>query len=164
MGSTLKRTLFVVLIGVLATLYACATGWPWDADMSRQPAPAPYSGPRSPVKGTLPSHGEFPLDRSQLEALYPTNPLPTSESVVEGGKQLFSVYCSPCHGPQGKGDGPVAAKFIPPTDLASPFIQENGDGWFYGTIRNGVRLMPRYGVELTPDQRWHIVTFLRTLK
>ena len=63
-----------------------------------------------------------------------------------------------------KGDGPVAEVFIPPADLANPFVQGNTDGWFYGTIRNGVRLMPRYGAELTSDQVWQIVTYLRTLE
>ena len=58
----------------------------------------------------------------------------------------------------------MAAKFIPPTDLASPFIQENTDGWFYGTIRNGIRLMPRYGAELSSHQSWQIVAFVRTLQ
>ena len=70
----------------------------------------------------------------------------------------------PCHGETGKGDGPVAAKFIPPSDLGSPFFQENSDAWFYGTIRNGVRLMPRYGAELSSHRSWQIVTYLRTLK
>ena len=104
------------------------------------------------------------MDRSKMEILYPANPLPSSEEVVEAGRQQFFVYCAPCHGPTGKGDGPVAAKFIPPTDLANPFIQENTDGWFYGTIRNGVRLMPRYGTVLSAHQSWQIVAFMRTLK
>ena len=135
-----------------------------QSEMAQQPAPAPSAGPRAPVEGTLSTEGRFPLDRSQLEVLYPTNPLPASEEVVEAGRQRFSVYCAPCHGPTGKGDGPVATKFIPPTDLASPFIQENTDGWFYGTIRNGVRLMPRYGTELSSHQSWQVVAFIRTLK
>jgi mono/diheme cytochrome c family protein len=135
-----------------------------QSDMAQQPSPAPSAGPQAPVEGTLPTHGRFPLDRSQLEVLYPTNPLSSTEEVVEDGRQEFSTYCAPCHGPTGKGDGPVSAKFIPPTDLASPFIQENADGWFYGTIRNGIRLMPRYGTELSSHQSWQIVAFIRTLK
>lgn len=135
-----------------------------QSDMAKQPAPAPYAGPLAPVEGTLPTHGRFPLDRSQMEVFSPNNPLPASQQAVEAGRERFSIYCAPCHGPTGQGDGPVAAKFIPPTDLASPFIQENTDGWFYATIRNGVRLMPRYGTELSSHQTWQIVAFLRTLE
>ncbi len=162
MGNTIKKTLLAALIAVLITLYA--TGWPWNRDMVQQPAPAPYHGPRAPVEGTLPVNGAFSWDRSQFEELYPSNPLPQSESNVEKGQSLFASYCMPCHGETGKGDGPVAAVFIPPADLANPFVQGNTDGWFYGTIRNGVRLMPRYGADLTSDQVWQIVTYLRTLE
>jgi mono/diheme cytochrome c family protein len=145
-------------LAVLLGLHGC------QSDMAEQPSPPPSAGPRAPVEGTLPTHGRFPLDRSQMAALYPVNPLASSEQAVEAGRQEFFVFCAPCHGSTGKGDGPVAAKFIPPTDLASPFIQENTDGWFYGTIRNGVRLMPRYATELTEEQSWQIVTFIRTFK
>ncbi len=162
MGNTMRRTLLAAVIGILITFYA--TGWPWNQDMSRQPAPAPYHGPRPAVKATLPVNGEFGWSRTQFEELYPSNPLPPSDSNVEQGQSLFMSYCMPCHGETGKGDGPVAAKFIPPSDLSSPFIQENSDAWFYGTIRNGVRLMPRYGAELSSHRSWQIVTYLRTLK
>ncbi len=159
MARALKiRGRFLVSLTLLVGFSGC------QSDMARQPAPAPYAGPQAPVEGTLPTHGRSLLDRSRLEVLYPENPLPASPEIFEAGRQLFSVYCAPCHGPTGKGDGPVAAKFIPPTDLASPFMQENTDGWLYGTIRNGVRLMPRYAIELTEDQSWEIVAYLRTLK
>ena len=159
MARALKiRGRVLLTLTLLLGFYGC------QSDMAVQPAPAPYAGPQEPVEGTLPTHGRFPLDRSRLEVLYPDNPLPASAEVSEAGRQHFSVYCAPCHGPNGKGDGPVAAKFIPPTDLANPFIQENTDGWLYGTIRNGVRLMPRYGIELTEEESWQIVAFLRTLK
>ena len=158
----MKRTLLVTIIAVLITFYA--TGWPWSTDMVEQPAPAPYHGPRPAVEGTLPVSGEFSWDRSQLEQLYPSHPLPPSDSNLQKGQSLFSSYCAPCHGESGKGDGPVAKVFIPPSDLGDPFVQINTDGWFYGTIRNGVRLMPRYGAELTSEQTWQIVIYLRTLQ
>lgn len=160
----MDRALRISTVMGLVTLALLLGTSSCQSDMAKQPAPAPSAGPQAPVEGTLPTHGRFPLDRSQLEVLYPTNPLPASEEVVEAGRQQFSVYCAPCHGPTGKGDGPVAAKFIPPTDLASPFIQENTDGWFYGTIRNGIRLMPRYGAELSAHQSWQIVAFVRTFQ
>ncbi len=137
----MKKTFLAALVGVLLTFYA--TGCPWNTDMSKQPVPAPYHGPRPAVDATLPMNGEFGWSRTQFEDLYPTNPLPPSDSNVKKGQSLFTSYCMPCHGETGKGDGPIAAKFIPPSDLGSPFIQENSDAWFYGTIRNGVRLMPR---------------------
>ncbi len=154
----IQMRLAILTLLVLLGSHGC------QSEMARQPSPPPAAGPLAPVEGTLSTEGRFPLDRSQLGVQFPTSPLASSEEVVEAGREQFSVYCAPCHGPTGKGDGPVSAKFIPPTDLASPFIQENPDGWFYGTIRNGVRLMPRYGTELSAHQSWQIVAFVRTFK
>ena len=150
--------------GTLLLLTLWALAWPWSRDMVEQPAPAPYQNLRPPVAGTLPTHGESHLDREQLEEAFSVNPVPSSDAALVRGKRNYDVYCTPCHGSTGQGDGPVSAVFLPPPDLGSSFIQENSDAWLYGAIRHGVRLMPRYGSELLPRERWEIVHFLRTFE
>jgi hypothetical protein len=43
-------------------------------------------------------------------------------------------------------------------------VQQHSDGWLYGTITNGTAQMPRYLYELTPRERWAIVTFEREMR
>ena len=77
------------------------------------------------------------------------------------GRALFGIYCVPCHGLTGAGDGTVSKYFGSIPDLTGPDVQQHGDGWFYATITNGTERMPRYVSELTPAERWQIVHFLR---
>lgn len=92
------------------------------------------------------------------------NPIKPSAASVANGKRLFGIYCSPCHGPEAKGDGPVAKKFVPPPDLTLPMFRERTDGFIYGTIRNGGALMPPQGEVLAPAERWDIVNYIRHLQ
>ena len=92
------------------------------------------------------------------------NPVPsTPESVAKGGA-LFAIYCTPCHGASGKGDGLVAAKFVPPPDLTNLDLQKTRtDGYWQSYLSVGGAVMPSYGEALTPEERWHVVNYVRTL-
>src|SRR5574337_677168 len=62
--------------------------------------------------------GELYYPKEQREqAAARKNPMPATPESVKTGGELFAIYCTPCHGPGGKGDGLVAAKFVPPPDL-----------------------------------------------
>ncbi|MBI4455554.1 MAG: c-type cytochrome [Acidobacteria bacterium] len=161
MATALKGGSLILLITALIGLYAA--GWPWSTDMVLQPSLAPFEGPRPPVEGTLPVEGDFALQRWQMEQLL-KNPLPQSAAGIEKGRFLFSMYCSPCHGTQGRGDGPVVKVFVQPGDLRHPAVQAQSDAWMYGTIRNGENMMPRYGPELSVRERWQIVQYVKSFK
>jgi putative copper resistance protein D len=95
------------------------------------------------------------------------NPVPFTEASVNRGRVPFTNFCVPCHGVEGKGDGPVAAKFVPPP----PFAGDHGahrhtDGFIYATIRQGSlsTLMPAYGPRLTEQERWDLVNYVRALQ
>ncbi len=93
-----------------------------------------------------------------------TNPVPaTAESVKKGG-ELFAIYCTPCHGTAGKGDGLVAAKFVPPPDLTNPDLQKvRPDGDWESYLSVGGAVMPSYGEALSPEERWEVIDYVRTL-
>lgn len=132
--------------------------------MKDQPSIKPQEAPRRPPAGAIPRDGwERPMTREEMGKIY-TNPVPVTRQSVDNGRRLFEIYCALCHGVNGKGMGPVATKFIPPPDLTLPFFQQKGDGFIYGTIRNGGPIMPAYGTLLTPRERWEIVNFLRSLQ
>lgn len=96
----------------------------------------------------------------------PTNPVPADAISIARGQQLYAINCAMCHGPQGMGNGTIAAFLAnKPADLTSAVVQSKSDGALFLTITNGVAgRMPALNENLTPRERWDIVNFLRTLK
>ncbi len=111
------------------------------------------------------SGGELYYPKEQREAAAARkNPVPATTESVKMGGELFAIYCTPCHGPGGKGDGLIAAKFVPPADLSNPALQKaRTDGYWQSYLTVGGAVMPAYGEALTPEERWHVVNFLRSL-
>lgn len=109
--------------------------------------------------------GELYYPKEQREAASARkNPVAATAASVKKGGELFAIYCTPCHGSGGKGDGLVAAKFVPPADLANPDLQKaRTDGYWQSYLSVGGAVMPAYGEALTPEERWHVVNFLRSL-
>ncbi len=64
---------------------------------------------------------------------------------------------------EGNPDHPVNRGALAPANLTSLLIQQKGDGHFYGVIRNGLRGMPQYHEALSPQERWQVVLYVRTL-
>jgi mono/diheme cytochrome c family protein len=112
--------------------------------------------------GTVPrSGGELVVARETYAAR--KNPVSRGPESEARGKALFTIYCTPCHGPAGKGDGLVTPRFIPPPDLAGPQIQARSDGHIAYYIGYGGAIMPAYGEALSVGERWDLVNYLRTL-
>ncbi|MFQ5847240.1 MAG: c-type cytochrome [Candidatus Methylomirabilales bacterium] len=146
----------LVLIGV-----GLAYGWPWSPDMDKQPSVRPQEAPRLPPSRSIPRRGREPR-MSRMEAgerLH--NPVKPTVASVENGKRLFQIYCALCHGPDAKGGGPVAKKFVPPPNLTLQIFRQRSDGFLYATIRDGGALMPAQREALSPMERWDIVNYLR---
>jgi mono/diheme cytochrome c family protein len=115
--------------------------------------------------GVVPRGGELTLPKEAREvAAKRPNPIkPTPESVAIG-RQHYRTFCVPCHGEEGKGDGLVSAKFIPPPDLTNAALHTaRTDGYWHSYLSVGGAIMPAYGEALSPEERWHVVNFLRTL-
>lgn len=100
-----------------------------------------------------------PDEANQLE-----NPLENSEKIISAGKQIFSQLCAVCHGKTGKGDGITASALNPkPADLTSKGVQEQSDGAIYWKIREGRPPMPAFENQLSEQQVWAIVHYIRSL-
>ncbi len=116
--------------------------------------------------GVLPrSGGELTPPREERDAAAKRpNPVKANPESVAMGKALFTIYCAPCHGPAGKGDGPVTPKFIPPPDLTNATLQkQRTDGYWQHVLGTGGAVMPAYGEALSPEERWHVVNFVRSI-
>ena len=80
------------------------------------------------------------------------NPVPATAESVKRGALFFAIYCTPCHGASGKGDGLVTAKFVPPADLTNPDLHKaRTDGYWQSYLSVGGAVMPAYGEALSPD-------------
>ncbi len=100
-----------------------------------------------------------------------------SGDFVKRGQERFNIYCSPCHGESGYGDGEVAAHatalqhvadaingWAPPQNLHEDKILHRPDGHLFNTITNGVRNMPAYDKQISIADRWAIVAYVRALQ
>jgi mono/diheme cytochrome c family protein len=100
------------------------------------------------------------------------SPLQIDGGVLQRGRERYDIYCSPCHGLAGFGDGMVSKRadellegtWTPPTSLHSELLRERPDGHLFNTITNGIRNMPAYGSQVPVEDRWAIVAYVRALQ
>jgi mono/diheme cytochrome c family protein len=92
------------------------------------------------------------------------NPLTQTPAVLAEAKTLYTANCGPCHGDKGKGDGVAAAGLNPkPADHTSADVQKQTDGAIFWKLSEGRAPMPAYKKVFTDQQRWELVTYIRTL-
>ncbi len=92
------------------------------------------------------------------------NPFGADPKAAEEGKKIYEATCWTCHGLEGKGDGPAAATLNPkPADHTSPVFQQQTDGAIFWKITTGRGQMAPFGESLSKQQRWKLVSYIRTL-
>ncbi|HEU4729019.1 MAG TPA: cytochrome c [Kofleriaceae bacterium] len=176
MTRPIPAALFASIVSILC---ACQPGDQpgpeYMPDMARGPgykAFAPNEATRNgitlqrPVPGTIkrgyqPFHygkGEAEAVRAGVELTDPFHPTP---DVLAKGKLLYETYCLVCHGEQGKGDGPISSKIPPPPSYKSDRLMSYRPGRIFHVITMGANKMPSYAAQLTPDERWLVVTYVR---
>ncbi len=93
------------------------------------------------------------------------NPLPVTRDLLVQGQRKFDTYCAPCHDRTGSGRGIVPAKAVwVPGNLHDERIVNFVDGELYHVIANGRRSMPGYRYQITEEDRWAIVAYIRALQ
>lgn len=124
---------------------------------------------QQPVEATV-SRGNLPeafaKDQPDQMAKYLVNPLPQSQEIFDLGKEKFESRCSVCHGNYGQGDGRLPADVgLNGLSLHSPKLVEDWtDGRIYHVITYGQNLMPGYAKQLTHDERWAVIHYIRALQ
>jgi mono/diheme cytochrome c family protein len=92
-----------------------------------------------------------------------TNPVASNAKSLETGKALFGTNCKSCHGTKGKGDGPKSSELDKaPNDFTKADFQKQTDGALFYKITEGKKPMPSFKKELTEEQRWTVINYLRT--
>jgi len=157
--------LALLCISLMPTL---AGAWPWSRDMANQISVKPEHGPDSVrpfPKRSVPMAATPTLihvhDRDGAMKL--VNPNPATAESIKRGRKFFQIFCTPCHGVSGTGDGLVGAKFlIRPFDLTADNEQKVlPEGYIFGTVAFGGAIMPSYGNDLAPGEIWDVVNYVR---
>jgi mono/diheme cytochrome c family protein len=125
-------------------------------------------GMRLPAAGTV-ARGMTPYpftitDKTDSVGALLANPLLPTPEVLAMGKKKFLTFCSPCHGNFGAGDSRLAGQFPNPPTLHSDKVRQWPDGSIYHVISVGQNVMPAYQYQVTREERWAIVHYVRTLQ
>lgn len=134
----------------------------WISMMEIQPSYKQMESPLPVPERSIPIEG--PVSIPNMGA--PENPVTSDEISVARGQQLYAINCQMCHGPNGEGNGPIAAAIVnKPANLTSEVTQSKSDGALFLTITNGVLgRMPPMNENLSVRDRWDLVNLIRTLK
>jgi len=96
-----------------------------------------------------------------------TVPFPVTRAVLERGQQRYNIYCAPCHGMTGAGNGMIAQRGFnhpPPQSYHIDRLRQAPIGYFFDVISNGLGAMPDYAAQIEPRDRWAIAAYVRVLQ
>jgi len=93
------------------------------------------------------------------------NPVRPTMADLQRGRIVFRIYCHPCHGEFGEGDGPVVGpdRLPAPPSLTSDIVKKYPGGEIYHIITKGRDRMPGYEEQIPREDRWKAVWFVRAL-
>ena len=175
------RNLYVLGAFLVAGSIGCWEQWSndWFPQMKWQITVQPFERTMHdgkvdlflPPEGTVPvgapgSPAMDALDEAAQSAL--PNPRPATLASLSNGREQYGIFCAPCHGASGAGDGavsmlgPIRGPFVGVLPITGPgsIVSVRTDGHLYGTIRYGRRRMPAYQ-RIDEDSRWDIVNYVR---
>jgi mono/diheme cytochrome c family protein len=124
---------------------------------------------RPRVPGTV-ARGHLPGDPA-LEtgkagtAFVAAVPVPIDLPLLKRGEQRYAIYCAPCHGQVGRGDGMIVRRgYRPPPSFHVDRLRAQPAGYFFDVITAGFGAMPDYAAPLTVADRWAVVAYVRALQ
>jgi mono/diheme cytochrome c family protein len=92
-------------------------------------------------------------------------PFAVTHADLQRGQQRFNIYCTPCHGRVGDGNGMVVQRgYRQAASFHQDRLREERVGYFYDVITNGFGAMPDYASQIPVRDRWLIVAYVRTLQ
>ncbi|RMD99550.1 MAG: cytochrome c, partial [Bacteroidetes bacterium] len=117
-------------------------------------------------EGMAHTHAKTPEEFASLE-----NPFANDQEAIEAGKAIYETNCVACHGAEGMGDGPAAESLDPkPAMLADgAMMGDLSDGYLFWRVSKGGQMepfnsaMPAWEAGLTEEQRWQVISYVRTL-
>lgn len=163
-----------VAIGLALAALAGLPGCPSLDVMWRQPKQKAYeagpagTGMRTPPAGTVAYRSlvEPALETGLAPDGSPlrTAPIPPTAELLARGRDRYDVYCAVCHGVLGDGESQLALNMSLRKPPSLHDFRDVADGWLYQVVRDGFGLMASYANELTVEERWAVVAYVRALQ
>jgi mono/diheme cytochrome c family protein len=92
-------------------------------------------------------------------------PVPVTPALMRRGQERYGIYCTPCHGQTGRGDGIVVERgFRRPSSFHVDRLRNEKDGYFFDVMTAGFGAMPDYATQVPVSDRWAIVAYVRALQ
>ena len=113
---------------------------------------------RTPVPGTVTHDADISPTSAPIHG-------PITIELLRRGQQRFDIFCSPCHGRTGDGNGMIVQRGFPaPPSYHQDALRKASDRHFYDVITNGYGAMYSYAARVPPQDRWAIVAYIRALQ
>jgi mono/diheme cytochrome c family protein len=145
-----------------------ASSTPLFADGLATRPPAPDSVPRAlgeVAANTSGTHGQDVQARLDAADTRQSLPVAIDTAWLARGQERFTIYCAPCHGNGGIGDGAVVRRGFPaPPSYLEPRLKAASDRHFFDVMTNGYGVMYSYGGRVDASDRWAIVAWIRRLQ
>jgi mono/diheme cytochrome c family protein len=92
-------------------------------------------------------------------------PFPITADVMNRGQERFNIYCSPCHGRGGDGNGMIPSRGLRhPPSFHTDALRNAKTGHFFDVMTNGFGAMPTYAPQIPVNDRWAIIAYIRALQ
>jgi mono/diheme cytochrome c family protein len=92
-------------------------------------------------------------------------PFAITAEVLARGRERFDIFCSPCHGRTGEGDGMIVRRgYRQPPSYHTPALQQAAVGHFFDVMTSGWGAMPDYASQIPARDRWAIAAYIRALQ
>jgi mono/diheme cytochrome c family protein len=130
------------------------------------------SSTRNPIKGTV----EYKTDRTDTafytgyvnDKLVKEFPIPVTKQLIERGKERFTIFCTPCHGQLGDGNGMIAHRGFalqrPPASYHTERLRQMPVGHFFDVMTHGYGAMYPFAARISTKDRWAIAAYIRALQ
>ncbi len=130
---------------------------------------ADHRGSRPVVDGTV-ARGHLRIDEARYTGKIAGEnidqfPIPIAKADIERGQNRFNIYCTPCHGKLGDGNGLVVMRgYRQPPSYYDDKLMKAPVGHFFDVVTNGFGAMPSYASRVTADDRWRVIAYIRALQ
>jgi len=171
-ASKLRMLGFFLLVSGFCLLVSCRQ------KMSNQPKYDPLEpsdffadgmSARPRIPGTV-ARGELPLEGFLVTGKINNAdgdgfPFAVTTQVMNRGQERFNIYCSPCHGRRGDGNGMIPSRGLRhPPSFHTEALRMAKTGHFFDVMTNGFGAMPPYNVQVPVNDRWAIIAYIRALQ
>jgi hypothetical protein len=120
--------------------------------------------PGTVARGSLDEKDAFYTGRDEENRFLAEIPLEINSELLERGRERYDIYCAPCHGLDGYGEGMIVRRGFPaPQSFHTDRLRAAPEGYYFDVITNGFGRMYAYSYRIQPEDRWAVVAYIRAL-